>query len=502
VVAIQLSLLLALTGVIVWAGESAMVSLRHLYLLPTLWAAFASGTSGGCLAGLVAGFLQAPLVLPGIERTGLDPGALDRLVTLATPLASGWVVGRLRDQSRARAVRLGALLEIQRELAREEPLYRRLEDVAERTRTALGALRVGLVLGTGDSPAVASAPVGAGLDNRSAAAWTLRGGGAVTSRDLASDPRFQLEEPPGPAPRPALVLPLESGAGAVGALALEWRGDLTAATRVAAHEIAMHLALGIENARLTLRQRRFAVELEDKVAAATRRLLELDRAKSEFLSVVSHEIRTPLTALQGFSELLLSRTVPPEQARRFIGHIHSEAERLGRIVTELLDLSRIEAGRPEALRREPVDMGDMVERNLEIFAQSNPRHRFRWRPGENLPPIVADRDALDRMLTNLLSNAVKYAPRGGDVTVSAGPAPGPDRMMEISVEDQGVGIPAEALPRIFDKYVRVPDPETIGARGLGLGLAVVKALAEAHGGWVEVESRAGVGSRFRVLMPL
>ena len=75
-------------------------------------------------------------------------------------------------------------------------------------------------------------------------------------------------------------------------------------------------------------------------------------------------------------------------------------------------------------------------------------------------------------------------------------------MIEISVEDQGVGIPAEALPRIFDKYVRVPDPETIGARGLGLGLAVVKALAEAHGGWVEVESRAGVGSRFRVLMPL
>ena len=234
-VAIQLSLLLALTGGILCAGESPMVALRHLYLLPTLWAAFASGTSGGCLTGLVAGFLQAPLVLPGIERTGLDPGALDRLVTLVTPLAAGWVVGRLRDQSRARAVSLGALLGIQRELAREGPLGRRLEDVAERTRTALGALRAGLVVGTGGSPAVASAPVGAALDERSAAGWTLRGGGAVTSRDLASDHRFQLAEPPGPAPRRALVLPLESGAGAVGALALEWRGDLTAATRVAAH---------------------------------------------------------------------------------------------------------------------------------------------------------------------------------------------------------------------------------------------------------------------------
>jgi len=479
-----------------------MVSLRHLYLLPTLWAAFAAGTRGGCLTGLVSGFLQAPLVLPGIELTGLTPHALDGLITLATPLASGWMVGRLRDQSRARAIRLRALLDIQRELARDGPLDRRLEAVAERTRVAVGAERVGLVVGTGDSPAVGSAPAGARLEERSAAAWTLRGGGVVTSSDLAGDERFRLGEPPGPVPRRALVLPIHSGAGTEGALALEWKGELTAATRLAAHEMAMHLALGIENARLTLRQRRFAIELEDKVAAATHRLREIDRAKSDFLSVVSHELRTPLTALQGFSELLLSRSVPPEQARRFIGHLHGEAERLGRIVTELLDLSRIEAGRPETLRREPVDLGGLVEPNLELFAQSHPRHRFRWVPASGLLPLEADRDALDRMVKNLLSNAVKYAPRGGEVTVSAGPAPGLPAMMELSVEDQGIGIPAEALPRIFDKYVRVPDPETTGARGLGLGLALVKALAEAHGGRVEVESRVGTGSRFRLLMPL
>ena len=115
--------------------------------------------------------------------------------------------------------------------------------------------------------------------------------------------------------------------------------------------------------------------------------------------------------------------------------------------------------------------------------------------------MAADRDALDRVLKNLLSNAVKYSPRGGAVTVTAGPAPGLDRMIELAVEDEGVGIPAAALPRIFDKYVRVPDPDTATARGLGLGLALVKALAEAHGGSVAVESRPGQGSRFRVLLP-
>ena len=497
----QLSLLLALTGVIVWAGDGAMVSLRHLYLLPTLWAAFASGAPGGCLAGLLAGFLQAPLVLPWIEGTGLTASAVDGLVALATPLASGWVVGHLRDQSRARARRLGALLEIQQGLARDGPLDLRLEEVAERMRVALGAERAGLVVGTGGRPAVVSAPPGVRIFPRDHAENTLRGGGPVTSRDLAGDERFGEAEPPGPAPRRGLVLPLDSGAGRVGALALEWRGELTPGMRVAAHEMAMHLALGIENARLLLLQRRFALELEDKVLAATERLRELDRAKSDFLSVVSHELRTPLTALQGFSELLLSRSVPPEQARRFIGHLHSEAERLGRIVTELLDLSRIEAGRPEALRREAVDLGEMVERNLELFAESHPRHRFRWGPAGGLAPVAADRDALDRVLKNLLSNAVKYSPRGGAVTVTAGPAPGLDRMIELAVEDEGVGIPAAALPRIFDKYVRVPDPDTATARGLGLGLALVKALAEAHGGSVAVESRPGQGSRFRVLLP-
>jgi signal transduction histidine kinase len=296
------------------------------------------------------------------------------------------------------------------------------------------------------------------------------------------------------------VLPLGTGGERFGALALQWTGDASAATRLAAEELAVHLGLVIDNARLTLRQRGFARELEDKVSAATERLREIDRAKSEFLSVVSHELRTPLTALQGFSELLLTRAVPPERAERFLRHLHTEARRLGRIVGELLDLSRIETGRAQVLRRDAVSLDELIEANVDLFAAEHARHRFEWTPGRSCR-ITGDRDALDRVLKNLMSNAVKYSPRGGTVRITAGPAPDSPGMVELAVEDEGIGIPAEALPRIWDKYVRVPSPETASARGLGLGLSLVRSLAEAHGGRVDVESQPGKGSRFRVVLP-
>jgi len=105
------------------------------------------------------------------------------------------------------------------------------------------------------------------------------------------------------------------------------------------------------------------------------------------------------------------------------------------------------------------------------------------------------------MLKNLLSNAVKYSPRGGRVVIAAGPVGDEPDMLQLSVEDDGVGIPANELPRIFDRYVRVANPETASARGLGLGLCLVKALAEAHGGSVDVESVPGKGSKFRLVLP-
>ncbi len=480
-----------------WEGGAPVSPFRHLFLVPSLWAALAGGAQAGGFVGLMAGLLQAPLVLPAIERVGLGGGAVDGLVSLVMPAGLGVVAGHVRDQARGRARRLDALLEIQRQMAADIPLGDRLATVVRVIRRCLGARAVGLVLGSRDDATqlVASAPPGAALAAHSAAAWVLASGRAVRSRDLGDDPRLPLADSSSPSPVRAVVVPLDRA----GALAVEWRGDVSEGAIAAAEDMALHLALGIENARLTLRQRRFAAELEDKVRAATQRLVDIDHAKSEFISVVSHELRTPITALEGFSELLLSRPVEPARAARFLGHIHTESRRLGRIVTELLDLSRIEVGIAPAPARERVDLAAHVDRQMELFGGVHPRHRFRWIPTGPLPPLLADPDALDRVLQNLLSNAVKYSPKGGDVTVRAraGAAGG----VELDVEDEGVGIAAEALPRVFDRYVRIANPETATVRGLGLGLSLVRSLVEAHGGRIEVVSEPGKGSCFRVFLP-
>jgi signal transduction histidine kinase len=475
---------------------------RHLYLVPTVWVALMAGARGGGLTGLIAGLVQAPFALPAIERLGLGPATVDGLVSMVMPIAVGWLTGRLGEQSRARETRLRTVLYLQRILSRDLSLEERLDLAAEQMRHALGAQRIGLVIGWSvDARIVASAPHGFTFDETSAAGWVLRTGRPVYAEDLWRDSRFERGDVRAAHPVRGLVLPLDSPHGPIGALAVERPGHLPHAIRVAAREMALHLALAVDNAKLTLRQRRFTEELEEKVATATDRLRELDQAKSEFVSVVAHELRTPLTALQGFSELLLSRPVPPERAARFLCYLHNEAQRLGRIVGELLDLSRIEAGRPLELKREPLDVGEVLERNVELFASQHRDHHFEWASSIPATTVRADRDAVDRMLKNLISNAVKYSPGGGRVSVTACVARDDPGMVEIVVEDDGIGIPANQLSGIFEKYVRVSSAETAGVRGLGLGLTLVRAIAEAHGGSVEVDSLPGKGSKFRVLLP-
>jgi signal transduction histidine kinase len=484
-------------------GDARSAALRHLYLVPVLWAACTSGMTSAGVVGLLAGLLQAPFAFRGIERFGLGAEGVDSLVAMVVPAAAGLVAGWLADQSRARAMRLGAVLDIQRSLVAEVPFEQRMELAADRVRTALGVDRVGLLIGhPGEQPLVASAPPGSPVAEDSSLSWAYRERQSIFAGDLEQDPRFGRRVGTHAAPLRGLVMPLDAGAGPLGALAVERAGDLTAPMRSAASDLALHLALAVDNAWLTLRQRRFTAELEDKISAATERLRELDRAKSEFVSVVAHELRTPLTALQGFSELLLSREVTAERRARFLGHIHSEAQRLGRIVTELLDVSRIDSGRPVQLSPRPLDLSDLLERNAELFAVEHQDHRFAWTAQPGLEPIHADADAVERIVKNLISNAVKYSPGGGRVRLAAGPAPGRPGMVVLSVEDDGVGIPASELPRVFDRYVRIPNRETTAVRGLGLGLALVRGLAEAHGGSAEVESTPGKGSIFRVLLPV
>ncbi len=493
----------AVTAALVWMGAGPASGFRHLYLVPTLWAALRFGGLGGGSGGLLAALLYAPFVLPAIERDGLTAEAVEGLISLALFLFVGSVTGALARRAWTRAARVQLLLSLQGALTGGERLRDLLEDVVRQLQTALEAEAVAIVLAGGAEPTVAArgAEGPGAVAEDSAARWVLRAGESLFVSDLESDRRLGAPWRSAGPPRRALLVPLGAREGRLGVLAIERRGEFPRALRAAVETLALALALGIDNACLAERQRRFADELEEKVAAATHRLRELDRAKSDFVSIVSHELRTPLTSIQGFSELLLTRPPAAEGARRCLEAIHREAERLGRIVADLLDLSWIESGRERALGPAPLALGPLVDANVHLFASQSAAHTIERDLPPALPPVLADHDALDRALKNLLANAIKYSPGGGPIRVWARVAEESGRV-ELGVEDRGVGIPAAALPRIFERYCRVPHPETAQVRGLGLGLALVKSLVEAQGGRIRVESEPGVGSRFIVSLPI
>ncbi|MBI2218526.1 MAG: HAMP domain-containing histidine kinase [Candidatus Rokubacteria bacterium] len=292
------------------------------------------------------------------------------------------------------------------------------------------------------------------------------------------------------------VSPITVSDGIAGALAVARAGEIGTGERAALAALGASLGLALENARLAARQRRFAAELAAHVAAARRELEAIDRAKSAFVATASHDLRTPLTALRGFSELLATRRFTPEDVHRYARIIERETERLGRLVEDLLDLSRLEQGGEPPLRRSAVTVHAALESAVALFVRDDAAHRFTLACDAGLPDVDADPDALDRVLKNLVTNAIKYSPPG-EIHVAARAV---DHGVEISVADHGAGIPPEALARVFEPYYRAPGTARV-ARGTGIGLAVVKALVEAHGGTVDVESTAGRGTRFFFTLP-
>jgi two-component system sensor histidine kinase KdpD len=294
------------------------------------------------------------------------------------------------------------------------------------------------------------------------------------------------------------VVPLVAGTATVGVLAVERGADIGAAERTALLALGAHVGLALENARLGAQQRRFADELADKVAAATRRLAEADRMKSEFVAIASHELRTPLTALQGFGELLTVRAFTGDEVRRIGEIIRGETERLARIVSDLLDLSRLERGLTPTLRRARVSVDDAIAGALALFVRTRTTHRIEVDCPEPLPAVDADPDAVDRILKNLVSNAIKYSPPGSCVRVRARPAAGG---VEVAVEDEGEGIGPDELARVFEPYYRAPGAAR-AVPGAGLGLAVVKALVDAHGGTIRAESGPERGTRMAFVLPI
>jgi signal transduction histidine kinase/CheY-like chemotaxis protein len=247
--------------------------------------------------------------------------------------------------------------------------------------------------------------------------------------------------------------------------------------------------------------------LEAKVAertaalqAANTELLKGSKAKSEFLARVSHDLRQPLNAVVGFTDLLLLQGGEPlsSSQRRYLGHVVTAAQQIVRLTSDLLDLSRLEAGRLE-IRPEPCDVALLLQEMLAHFRTQPQAGRvsLTLEIASPLGNLMVDQARLQQILYNLVSNAFKFTPDGGLITVTARQI-GP--MIELSVRDTGVGVPMEDQRRIFEAYEQAGATD-IREKGVGLGLAIAKRLVELHGGHISVESAPSQGSTFVVRLP-
>jgi signal transduction histidine kinase len=246
------------------------------------------------------------------------------------------------------------------------------------------------------------------------------------------------------------------------------------------------------------------------VASDVTREREADRLKSEFVSVVSHELRTPLTSILGYTELLMARDFAPKEQKEFIKTVYDEANHLSQIVEDLLGVTRLESGKVK-LNQWVVSMRQLIN---EVIAQINMhltnRHRLVIDLPAQLPPAYIDRDKAKQILFNLLTNAVKYSPKGGEIILAAEEATAatmpedhpPGRWLIVSVTDQGMGIPEEDLPRIWERFYRVDNSNTRRIGGTGLGLSIVKSLVDMHGGRIWATSTVGKGSTFAFTLPV
>ncbi len=229
------------------------------------------------------------------------------------------------------------------------------------------------------------------------------------------------------------------------------------------------------------------------------RLRRLETVRRDFISNISHELRTPLASLKALADTLQEGALEdPPAARRFLGLMHTEVDALTQMVNELVELSRIESGRvpleihpvpPEMLLRRAARRLEVqaLRKGVSLLVACEPR----------LPAALADAERIEQVLVNLLHNAIKFTPAGGDIRLEAQPAAAGG--VTFTVRDTGIGIPAEDLPRIFERFYKADRSRSSG--GTGLGLAICRHLVEAHGGRLHVESAEGRGSAFSFTLP-
>jgi excisionase family DNA binding protein len=333
---------------------------------------------------------------------------------------------------------------------------------------------------------------------------TFRGESLVRLADVTADPRYghtapHYGLPPGHLPvRSYLAVPVISRAGEVlGGLFFghpEPGVFCERAERIAVG-IASHAAIALDKARLYSREK----EARD----AAQRALHL---RDEFLGSISHDLRTPLTSITGLSQLLLRQasrgpTTESERVTKALQQVDASAARMAAMIDELLDLTRLESGRPLSLNRASTDALELVRRVVGQHQRGAGEHRLTLDTDLAALAVCWDSARMARVLSNLLSNAVKYSPDGGAIVVrlSSEQVDG-QPWLRLTVEDQGLGIPAADLPHVFERFHRAGNVQG-RFKGSGIGLAGSKQIVEQHGGTIVVESRENAGTSVTVCLP-
>ncbi len=351
-------------------------------------------------------------------------------------------------------------------------------------------------------PTVARFAVGEGI-----VGWAVRQAKLVNIPDATSDQRFKTLDRGHP-PRSMLVVPLATPQRMVGAISLGRRkvSPFTGLEAALARVLTNQAAIAIENARLyhSLRRQLEQIEAQRKeLVEANAQIREVSRLKSEFLANMSHELRTPLNAIMGFSELLKDNLAGPlsdQQRHDCLQTIHTSGQHLLALINDVLDLSKIEAGRMDLLS-ETFVVAPALREVLNVIRPLAMKKEIDITIGvqpEDLT-VHADKSKVKQVMYNLLSNAIKFTPHGGRVMVSArieGDA------LRVAIADTGIGIPPEHQGHIFTAFYQVQGGNNREYPGTGLGLALSKRLVDLHGGTIGFESKPGRGTTFFFTLPM
>ncbi|MBV9616641.1 MAG: PAS domain S-box protein [Ktedonobacteraceae bacterium] len=248
-------------------------------------------------------------------------------------------------------------------------------------------------------------------------------------------------------------------------------------------------------------RRRMEKELESllfMLQQTNARLEQVNKVQSDFIAIVSHEFRTTLTGIQGFSELLRDEDFDVAEVKEYANDINTDALRLNRMISELLDLERMKSGKM-SLHLSKFDVNTVLQEVAERMILIAPNHTLRLDIDESLSPFEGDYDKVMQLVTNLVSNAVKYSPAHSEIFLKSRQE---GNNIHIIVQDQGIGIPEDAQKAIFVPYSRIHSAKTRYIQGVGLGLAIVQQIVQMHEGHIWVESKLGHGSTFHVILPM